>query len=226
MSNFQKYWAWNPMHKRCDCNCNDSTADYSEITDRLDTIIDSDNSDNVNSSFETLITNQTNNHGEISEYLETIIKNNKNCCNRTNKNLNEIENLLEKLIETLSDGFTSLESKLNVIIDDLSDETSGYEEWSTYIDKLLVEGTIVSYNGIDYRVMQDVYPNLTQTPDSDGMLAIYMIYRGSDTYEWLYGEYVEVGWIRTEDGVEYIAIQYPNMNTCSPSTVASVWAKV
>lgn len=98
------------------------------------------------------------------------------------------------------------------------------------IGKLLPIGTVVTYNNIKYLVMQSVTPIETQPPNATGMLALYKPYRDNNEYEWLYGEYVEVDWIRTvtteETTTRYKAIQDPNANIYSPELVPSVWEVV
>ncbi len=99
------------------------------------------------------------------------------------------------------------------------------------IGKLLPIGTVVTYNNIKYLVMQSVTPIETQPPNATGMLAIYKPYRDSDEYPWLYGEYVEIGWIRNvvnenDKIVRYRAIQDPNANIYSPEIVPNIWEVV
>ncbi len=113
-----------------------------------------------------------------------------------------------------------------------------YSKWEDYIynegnpNGGLKQGQVVQYNGIKYLVMQDITQVLSsQKPSDEGMLAIYKPYRDSKEYEWLYGEYVEIGWIRTVtkevDGeiviTKYVAIQGVGANIYSPELVPAIW---
>ncbi len=96
------------------------------------------------------------------------------------------------------------------------------------IGTLLPQGTILYHNGIKYLTIQPITPLASQTPDSIGMLAHYKPYRDGQEYEWLYGEYVEIGWVRyvtDEDGnvTRYRAVQDPNANIYSPELVPGIW---
>lgn len=89
------------------------------------------------------------------------------------------------------------------------------------------EGAIICYGGTAYRVMQDTVASEVYNPSDDGMLAIYMVYRGDGTYEWMYGEYVEKGWERTYEGETYKCISATAVANIYPPTEAiSVWEKI
>lgn len=96
--------------------------------------------------------------------------------------------------------------------------------WSDYIGESLEEGAVVSKYEVKYKVMNKIDKVLEiQPPDGDGMLALYKPYRDDGLYEWLYGEYVEVGWQRVWNDVIYTAIQDPNANIYNPDLVPAVW---
>lgn len=107
-------------------------------------------------------------------------------------------------------------------------------QFNDCIGKLLTQGQVISHNGIKYKVMQSVTPIESQPPNATGMLAIYKPYRDDEEYEWLYGEYVEIGWIRyTITGTEeepiinrYKAIQDPNANIYSPELIPAIWVLI
>ncbi len=93
-------------------------------------------------------------------------------------------------------------------------------EWN----KEYKEGSIVCYDGLAYRIMQDTVSSEYYKPTDEGMLAIYMRYRGEDLYEWLYGEYVEQGWQRSYEGVVYECITATAVaNIYPPNIAVSVW---
>lgn len=157
-------------------------------------------------------------YNEIINSLNTLMEKSEICCNKINDGLNSILEKLDKL--DLDNNDTDEDEELDQEDDSVS------SDWGSYIGGLLTKGTIVEYDGNEYMVMQDVYPDLTQTPNSDGMLAIYQIYRGSETLDWLCGEYVEIGWIRIDEDCEYKAIQSPNPNTTQPSLIPAIWVKI
>lgn len=109
--------------------------------------------------------------------------------------------------------------------EEILDTYTGYcPLWEEYLGKSLTGGMVVVLNDVKYLVMQDIATVLeSQAPDDEGMLALYKPYRDSGVYEWLYGEYVEIGWVRTYNGVSYTAIQDPNANIYSPDLVPAVW---
>lgn len=59
-----------------------------------------------------------------------------------------------------------------------------------------------------------------------GMLAIYQPYQGKQGYQWVYGEYTEIGFTRYHNGVLYKAVQDPNANIYSPDQVPAIWEVV
>lgn len=92
----------------------------------------------------------------------------------------------------------------------------------------LKAGQPVRYKGIKYLVQQPVSAQAHYPPDMpDGaMLSIYKPYQGKHGYEWLYGEYCEVGFTRYDGGVLYVAVQAPGANIFRPSEVPAVWEVV
>ncbi len=76
--------------------------------------------------------------------------------------------------------------------------------------------------------MQDIDNALeSQSPSSEGVLALYKPYQGAELCEWLYGEYIEQGWQREYDGVIYECIAETAVaNTYSPDVATSVWVEV
>ena len=149
--------------------------------------------------------------------------------------LKEIQNIMSKAIFTEKDSADIV----NIRITDCP-------KWQDYIyrepiegeevvNKSLEKGMIVEHQGVKYLVMQKIATVLeSQLPNATGMLALYKPYRDSEEYEWLYGEYVEIGWVRyTVKGTEqepivtrYKAIQEPNANIYSPELVPAVWQVV
>ncbi len=103
--------------------------------------------------------------------------------------------------------------------------TDDYEDWSAGVD--YKQGDIISWRDYDYIVMQDHTSQEQWQPDMDGMLALYMIYRGDGEYEWLYGEYVEQYWIRTYEGKRYECITVTAVSNIYPPTQATgVWMEI
>ncbi len=98
--------------------------------------------------------------------------------------------------------------------------------WIDYVGSTLSAGTLVAYGGIKYLVIQSVTPIASQTPDMTGMLAIYKPYQGKYDYDWIYGEYSEVGFTRYYNEKLYTAIQGPGANIYSPDLVPSIWEEV
>ncbi len=134
--------------------------------------------------------------------------------------LAEIKAMMAKAVYSENDSEELLEIR-----------TSDCPLWSDYIGLSLKQGQVVLLNNIKYLVMQAVAVVIeSQSPSNTGMLAIYKPYRDSGTYEWLYGEYVEVGWIRTVTTdttiSSYKAIQDTGANIHSPELVPSVWELV
>ncbi len=96
--------------------------------------------------------------------------------------------------------------------------------WSDYIGQSLEAGMVVAKDGVKYLVVNNIDTVLeSQSPDLEGLLALYKPFRDSATYQWLYGEYVEIGWVRTYGGLSYTAIQDPNANISSPDLAPAVW---
>ncbi len=98
-----------------------------------------------------------------------------------------------------------------------------FPDWSDLVGTSITAGTVCVYEDIKYLVLQSVTPIESQPPSMTGMLAIYKPYRDSGVYEWLYGEYVEIGWVRTYNDISYQAIQDPGANIYSPDLVPAVW---
>ncbi len=132
--------------------------------------------------------------------------------------LAEIKAIMAKAVYSESDS----QELINI-------RTSDCPLWESYIGLSLNQGQVVLYNNIKYLTMQAVAVVLEgQSPSDTGMLAIYKPYRDSGKYEWLYGEYIEIGWVRyvtDEDGnvTRYRAIQDPNANIYSPELVPGIW---
>ncbi len=99
-------------------------------------------------------------------------------------------------------------------------------EWASYLGGVVSTGTLVAHNGIKYMVLQTVSPIESQAPDNTGMLAIYKPYQGKYDYDWVYGEYCELGFTRYHNGVLYKAIQNPNANIYSPDQVPAIWSQI
>ncbi len=118
--------------------------------------------------------------------------------------------------------------------DIFSTRKTDIDNWEDTIGTLLQMGRLIIHDGIKYLVMQTVTPTISQKPNDIGMYAIYRPYRGKQTAEWLIGEYVEKGWIRTlttevDDTIvtkSYTAIQNPNTNIHAPSLVPSIWEEI
>ena len=91
-----------------------------------------------------------------------------------------------------------------------------------------VAGQLVAYNGVKYLILQPVTAQEHYPPEmSNGaMLAIYKPYQGREGNAWLYGEYIEIGFTRYDNGVLYRAIQDPGANIFPPSQVPAVWETV
>lgn len=86
-------------------------------------------------------------------------------------------------------------------------------------------GKLRRYGNVKYLVMQGVdaleaYP--PNMPDG-AMLAIYKPYQGRYGYDWLYGEYTEVGFTRYENGVLYVCTGDPGANIYPPNQVPACW---
>ena len=90
------------------------------------------------------------------------------------------------------------------------------------------QGQVVSYKEIKYLLMQDTTSAAHYPPNmpNGAMLAIYKPYQGKLGYNWLYGEYCDVGYTRYDNGVLYRAIQNPNANIYPPSALPAVWEVV
>lgn len=87
----------------------------------------------------------------------------------------------------------------------------------------LSAGQLVLYGGVKYLVLQAVTTLESQLPSDTGMLAIYKPYTDSTLKDWIYGEYVEIGWQRMYDGLVYTAIQDAGANVHTPDLVPAVW---
>ena len=89
-------------------------------------------------------------------------------------------------------------------------------------------GRLLSYKGIKYLTVQEATAQAHYPPDmpNGAMLSVYKPYQGKHGYNWLYGEYIEVGFTRYEDGVLYRAYQDPGANIFPPSQVPAVWEVV
>ncbi len=99
-------------------------------------------------------------------------------------------------------------------------------EWSSYIGKVISVGTLVTHKDVKYMVLQTVTPIESQSPDMQGMLAIYKPYQGRDNYPWVYGEFTEIGFTRYHNGKLYKAIGDPNANIYSPDQVPAIWSEI
>ncbi|MFI3306718.1 MAG: hypothetical protein R3Y68_09455 [Rikenellaceae bacterium] len=105
------------------------------------------------------------------------------------------------------------------------ESTDGVVAWAVDTDYL--EGQIVSYDGTDYRVMQDHTSSEVYPPNAEGVAALYMVYRGADLHEWIANEYIEQGWQRTYEGSTYECIAATAVaNIYSPDVATSVWSKI
>ncbi len=122
------------------------------------------------------------------------------------------------------DGSSGTDESTDSEVEDST--SSGYKEWA--VAGSYKQWEIITHNGVDYIVMQDITDALeSQSPDADDMLALYMIWRGEGLYEWLYGEYVKLGWQRTYEGDTYECItETAGANIYEPIAVESVWSKV
>lgn len=86
-------------------------------------------------------------------------------------------------------------------------------------------GRLVAYGGVKYLILQNVTAAQHYPPNMpDGaMLSVYKPYQGKHGYDWLYGEYCEIGFTRLHAGVLYRAIQDPGANIFPPDQVPAVW---
>ena len=89
-------------------------------------------------------------------------------------------------------------------------------------------GRLLSYKGIKYLTMQEATAQAHYPPDmpNGAMLSIYKPYQGKHGYDWLYGEYIEKGFTRYENGVLYRCYQDPNANIFPPSQTPNCWEVV
>lgn len=98
--------------------------------------------------------------------------------------------------------------------------------WLDLVGTLVPKGQLVAYQGVKYLVQQSITPIESQAPDQTGMLAIYKPYQGKRGYDWIYGEYSEVGFTRYHEGKLYKALQDPGANIYSPDLVPNIWEEV
>lgn len=89
-------------------------------------------------------------------------------------------------------------------------------------------GRLLSYEGIKYLTLQEATAQAHYPPNmpNGAMLSVYKPYQGKHGYNWLYGEYCEVGFTRYEGEKLYSAIQDPGANIFPPSQVPAVWEVV
>jgi len=98
-----------------------------------------------------------------------------------------------------------------------------YPAWAYPVDYEI--GNIVTFtDGNLYVVRQAHRSQVDWTPDAVTP-TLFMVYRSNaDTLlDWIAGEKVEVGWLRTENGTTYECIQ-AHVTEYAPSTVPALWA--
>ncbi|MFI3322862.1 MAG: hypothetical protein R3Y50_10145 [Rikenellaceae bacterium] len=139
-------------------------------------------------------------------------------------NLINYKDFIEKINRIVNKTtFEEIESDIELMLDLPAQYVP---QWSEYIGKELTKGSLVNHLGVKYLVIQTLTPIESQTPDSVGMLAVYKPYQGKYGYQWVYGEYSEVGFTRYFEGKLYEAIQGPNANIYSPDLVSAIWVEV
>ncbi|MFI3249159.1 MAG: hypothetical protein R3Y39_08550 [Rikenellaceae bacterium] len=106
-------------------------------------------------------------------------------------------------------------------VDDTTEQL--YSEWFPSTE--YKQWQIITHNDVSYIVMQDHTSIEGYEPGDDSMLALYMIYRGTEQDGWIEGEYVKRGWIRIYEGISYTCIaEYAGANIATPDTAPSVWS--
>lgn len=110
--------------------------------------------------------------------------------------------------------------------EDIVTEETSNTSWA--VGNSYSKGDIFTHNGVTYIAMQDIEnAQANQAPDDTDMLALYMIYRGEELFDWLYGEYVKEGWQRSYEGVIYECInETAGANIYPPTEAVSVWCEV
>lgn len=111
---------------------------------------------------------------------------------------------------------------------DILDMPTGYvPEWVA--GKQYAAKNLCLHNGVKYLVMQPVTAQAHQPPNMPNgvMLAIYKPYRDSGRYPWLYGEYCERGFERSDVGYWWrLTAADAGANIYPPSVVPAIWSKL
>ena len=97
------------------------------------------------------------------------------------------------------------------------------QQWSDVVDSEVQINTLLNYNGTKYLVKQTHTASEAYLPDSEGSIALYQAYRGAELQAWQYGEYSEIGYQRSYNGINYTALQDTGANIDSPDLAISVW---
>lgn len=118
----------------------------------------------------------------------------------------------------------------------LSLSTEMFPTWPSGVDSegTYHKGQVVIYQGMRYRIVQDVIPQENQTPGSSGMLAIYrqidIEHAGTleDPILWVYGIDVEYGKYYSYQSKIYKAIQAQSPSIWYPGAAGteSIWELV
>ena len=95
-----------------------------------------------------------------------------------------------------------------------------------------VANEILQHKGVKYFTVKK--PNAQQAliePNSPDAIEIYRPFTDIDDKEWIFGEYIENGWIRYDNGVAYQAYGITDplnvfMNRVKPSLAPANWKKV
>ncbi|MFI3249153.1 MAG: hypothetical protein R3Y39_08520 [Rikenellaceae bacterium] len=96
--------------------------------------------------------------------------------------------------------------------------------WESYMGETLPAGKMVGYKGYNYVSITAIQVIDVYAPT----LAVnnYQLYQGKYGYQWISGEYIDLGYTRYYNGVLYTAIQKPSDNIASPDLVPAIWEEV
>lgn len=95
--------------------------------------------------------------------------------------------------------------------------------------QLYKANNLCMHNGIKYLIIQPVTAQAHQPPDMPNgvMLSIYKPYRDNKRYPWMYGEYCERGFERSDAGYWWrLTAADAGANIFQPSYVTAIWERL
>ncbi len=115
----------------------------------------------------------------------------------------------------------------------LNTRTGDCPTWDSLVGKPITKGALCQYEGIKHMAVQGQTVSVVYPPNMQGVESLWRPYTDSSDKEWIYNEYVEVGWRRSvtsgteEDAVTqwYTCTADAGDNLYSPELVPAIWTR-